>query len=293
MLRLFSLLVCLLWLSACAQLPEWMPPSVFSAGPVDNQTARFSFAWELSGDQDIGPVQVFDNGRQTWLQFQPGQTLPAIFAGDEQGERPLRYTRQDDYIIINGVESVLIFRGGQLKARATKKVDEKAIAQKAHEEGTAAEAGSLAETVESPSPDRSILGEAQTAALSADALESSTSRRDAHPVEVLTDASFDRLSRPSAVTFSLRYDDATLRHALQRWARQAGWTFSPEHWALDVDIPVSAEADFGTVFQPAVQALLAATELSDRPVQPCFYTNQVVRVVPFTHACDRGSGDTP
>src|SRR5699024_7433863 len=95
-----------------------------------------------------------------------------------------------------------------------------------------------------------------------------------------------------ALMFSLRYDDATLRHALQRWARQAGWTFAPEHWAVDVDIPVSAEADFGTAFESAVQSLLAATELSDRPVQPCFYTNQVVRVVPFTQACDRGRGES-
>jgi hypothetical protein len=33
--------------------------------------------------------------------------------------------------------------------------------------------------------------------------------------------------------------------------------------------------------------LIEATELSDRPLQPCFYANQVLRVVPLAEACDR------
>jgi len=38
-----------------------------------------------------------------------------------------------------------------------------------------------------------------------------------------------------------------------------------------------------------VRALLAATELSERPVQPCFYANQVLRVVAYTQTCDRSA----
>jgi hypothetical protein len=40
----------------------------------------------------------------------------------------------------------------------------------------------------------------------------------------------------------------------------------------------------------AVRHLLAATELSERPLQPCFYSNQVLRVVPYAQACDRTAG---
>ncbi|WP_195829583.1 TcpQ domain-containing protein, partial [Bordetella pertussis] len=57
--------------------------------------------------------------------------------------------------------------------------------------------------------------------------------------------------------------DLTLRAVLARWARAAGWTFEAEHWALDVDIPL------------------------ERPAQPCFYANRVLRVVPLAQACDR------
>jgi len=34
-------------------------------------------------------------------------------------------------------------------------------------------------------------------------------------------------------------------------------------------------------------ALLASTELGDRPLRPCFYSNKVVRVVPYAQVCDR------
>src|SRR5699024_3262361 len=87
-------------LSACAPFPEWAGSlsllSVHNAG----EAGRYSFDWTLSGDRAVAPVQVFDNGRQTWLQFQPGQAVPAIFAITDQGERPLHYARQGDYVII-------------------------------------------------------------------------------------------------------------------------------------------------------------------------------------------------
>lgn len=81
-------------------------------------------------------------------------------------------------------------------------------------------------------------------------------------------------------------DDRNVRRVLKRWAQTAGWTFGTDHWALDVDIPVSASADLGSDFKTAVRALLASTEMSDRPVQPCFYTNKVLRVIGASQQCD-------
>jgi len=83
--------------------------------------------------------------------------------------------------------------------------------------------------------------------------------------------------------------DATLRGVLSRWAASSGWTFEPQHWAVDVDIPLAGAAQFPGDFKEAVRALLAATELSERPVQPCFYANQVLRVVAYTQTCDRSA----
>ena len=88
-------------------------------------------------------------------------------------------------------------------------------------------------------------------------------------------------------SYSVDRADGHMRRTVARWAQQAGWVFQAEHWSVDVDIPVVGDAVFDMPFEQAVQSLLAATELSDRPLQPCFYSNKVVRVVAFAQACDR------
>jgi len=84
--------------------------------------------------------------------------------------------------------------------------------------------------------------------------------------------------------------DGTIRQALERWARVSGWDFSAEHWAVDVDIPLVGKAEFDTDFKSAVRELLGATEMGERPLQPCFYPNRVLRVVPYAQPCDRRNG---
>jgi hypothetical protein len=91
--------------------------------------------------------------------------------------------------------------------------------------------------------------------------------------------------------FAVSHSDLHLRQALSRWAGLSGWRFEPEHWAVDIDIPLSASARFSDDFVSSVQALVASTELSDRPLQPCFYSNQVLRIVPVAEPCDRTLGD--
>ncbi|CUJ66734.1 Type IV secretory pathway%2C VirB9 components [Achromobacter xylosoxidans] len=63
-------------------------------------------------------MQVFDDGRETWLQFAPGQAIPAIFGVDADGERVVPYVRRDPYVVLAGNWDSLWFRGGRLLARA-------------------------------------------------------------------------------------------------------------------------------------------------------------------------------
>lgn len=83
--------------------------------------------------------------------------------------------------------------------------------------------------------------------------------------------------------------DRTIREALKSWAKTAGWSFEPEHWAVNVDIPITAQASFSGDFKSATRQLIGTTELSATPLQPCFYSNRVVRVVPINEMCDRMS----
>lgn len=90
-------------------------------------------------------------------------------------------------------------------------------------------------------------------------------------------------------SWSVSPSDKTIREALARWAKIATWSFEPEHWSVGVDIPLTASATFQGDFKIAVRQLISTTELSDTPLQPCFYSNRVVRVVPFNEMCDRMS----
>jgi hypothetical protein len=109
------------------------------------------------------------------------------------------------------------------------------------------------------------------------------------PAAVLP-AAVDQSVRTSNATFSVARSDRTLREALVKWARASGWTFEPEHWAVPRDIPVAGGASVDTDFKTAVRMLLRSTELTDLPVQPCFYNaNQTLRVVPINDSCTRGN----
>lgn len=95
--------------------------------------------------------------------------------------------------------------------------------------------------------------------------------------------------KPVIPTWSVTVADKTFREALARWAKTAKWTFEPEHWTVPVDIPLTASATFRGDFKTAVQQMISSTELSETPLQPCFYSNRVVRVVPYNEMCDRMS----
>lgn len=105
-----------------------------------------------------------------------------------------------------------------------------------------------------------------------------------------TDAALSRPAVPDESVgqgYEVSPRDQNLRTALSRWARSTGWTFESDHWAVDADIPIVGSATFKHGFESAVQDLVAATELADRPLQPCFYSNKVLRIVPYAQSCDR------
>ncbi|MFJ3463359.1 TcpQ domain-containing protein [Achromobacter spanius] len=278
MVRIFFLAAGLSCLGACT----WSGPG---SGPGRDTTSwqaanppshGFRFDWQLSGDPAVAPLQVFDDGRETWLQFLPGQPLPAIFGAGDGGEHPLPYVRRDPYVVVAGAWKALSFRGGRLSARA----------QRAHvaTDGQAHLAQFASRTE-------------QTSAVAVDASQSPRADSAAHARLVADTAprseagatSTDTPLAAQAAPFRAAPPDTTLRAVLARWANTAGWTFQPQHWAVDVDIPLAATAEFSGDFKTAVRGLLGATELADRPLQPCFYGNRVLRVVPLAQSCSRAA----
>lgn len=301
MVRFFFLAAGLSCLGACSGPGKGSAQSAWSASRQASPSFRFD--WQLSGDPAVAPMQVFDDGKETWLQFAPGQMLPAIFGVGSDGERALPYVRRDPYVVLAGGWNGLLFRGGRLTARAQRlqavaEADGAQALDARSKPARALGAGSLSgAAIDAGSQSEpAILAASRSGAASgtvlrqtADSAEVATSSRGAGASAGMAASTAAPPQSASQPVYRAAPPDATLRAVLARWAGLAGWTFQPQHWAVDVDIPLSATAEFGGDFKAAVRGLLGATELAEKPLQPCFYGNRVLRVVPLAQSCMRAA----
>lgn len=221
--------------------------SRFSENQRLSPVGALDFSWKLSGERSVAPLQVFSDATHTWLQWQPDQVLPAIFGMTGGREELAAYDRAGPYTRLAGHWDGFVFRGAHQQARARRTL-----------------------TVSSSPVADSERVPPVSAPVSTNSIPSTVSKVNvSQPFYAITNA------------------DKNLRQALSRWAGLSGWRFQAEHWAVDVDIPLTATASFTDDFIASVRALIESTELSERPLQPCFYANQVLRVVPIAENCDR------
>jgi Conjugal transfer protein len=66
-----------------------LPPGAHGAGPSggDGDLGGYRFRYRVNGVGEAAPLQVFDDGRQTYFQFPSGDRLPRIVAFDDEGAR--------------------------------------------------------------------------------------------------------------------------------------------------------------------------------------------------------------
>jgi len=275
----------MLMLGGCTGLPDWrLFDSAGMQTPVSPSAGIFDFAWQLSGDPEVAPLQVFDDGRRMWLQFVPGQAVPAIFASTSQGDRLLGYRREDPYVVLDQIWPHLVLRGGRQSSR----IDRVSAASDPSMALTGAvpeaDAGKMAEPSGVRAPSSAVV---DTLAVHTEADEAVVPVVAA-PLPAQSAAITATVDvPPDLAQFDVSPQDKNMRLALSRWADMAGWTFEAEHWSVDADIPIAGSAQFRSDFKQAVQALMASTEMADRPLQPCFYSNKVLRIVPYAQPCNR------
>lgn len=81
--------------------------------PID----RFTFDYAVSGDLKAKPLQVFDDGKKTYLQYRSNQDIPA-FISSSTGELMMP-TQEGPYTVLNGVPRDFVASMGSSMARIT------------------------------------------------------------------------------------------------------------------------------------------------------------------------------
>lgn len=78
-------------------------------------------------------------------------------------------------------------------------------------------------------------------------------------------------------TWRLEVADRTVKTALSRWAKEAGWQLV---WEVPVDFAIDADATITGTFEDALHSVVRALDKSDTPIQAILYKgNKVLRVV--------------
>lgn len=118
----------------------------------------------------------------------------------------------------------------------------------------------------------------------------------AQPVPTFTPTSQPGTPPPSAVElqgWNAMKTDRTMSAVLVRWARQAGWTYSADDWVAPKDLPIvtNSVGVFSPDFKSAVRELTSTSELTDMSIQPCFYSNKVLRIIKVSDSCFRGASE--
>ena len=86
---------------------------------AQDRVGVYDFAYRLAGDARARPVQVFDDGNNTFFQFHPGEPVPAIFAEGPAGPRLLPPHIEGPYVKVATVTNGFALRLGLGAATVT------------------------------------------------------------------------------------------------------------------------------------------------------------------------------
>lgn len=83
------------------------------------RVGAYDFDYALAGDMAARPVQVFDDGRSTYMQFSPGSAIPAIFSTQSGAPQLLVPTVEGPYARVAQVQGPFVLQIGRARAQVS------------------------------------------------------------------------------------------------------------------------------------------------------------------------------
>lgn len=84
----------------------------FAANAADN----FHFTYRSTGENDLRPVQTFDDGERTYLQMK-GSLVPVVFVSAENKSIMLRVNRSGQYLVVPAISKEITLQFANLSAK--------------------------------------------------------------------------------------------------------------------------------------------------------------------------------
>jgi hypothetical protein len=256
-----------------------------SANAQSASSQKYDFNYRVSDER----ISVFDDGKVTRIQLPEGMTIPIVMSQEPAGDVLLDLKKDSPYLSIQGTYSKLVMRWSgkrEVVASYNGSIEIERLGRPAAF-GMATPArtyGAVSEPVEFEKTQMAVQTTEIAPGLST--VEKQKAKSTVQAVAANAPANAPAIE-PQGSKFEVSPVDQNFRKVLMKWSKESGWTFEPEHWAVARDIPVSGSDAVITDFKTAVRRLLKSTTLTDLPVQPCFYSNNVLRVIPASELCAR------
>lgn len=96
-------------------------PDAIAAVPSALAIDRLNFDYAVEGDAPFKPVQVFDDGKHTYLRLPDAlEMLPALFAVVEGEAQLLNYTVKNKFLVVQGTSPTMLLKLGKAEVKVRK-----------------------------------------------------------------------------------------------------------------------------------------------------------------------------
>jgi type IV secretion system protein VirB9 len=100
--------------------PPPPPPAPVTVPPPPPRPEDFNFDYSVSGQKQLQPIRVFDDGKSTYFQFDPKKDTPAVFVLGVDGKEEMAESRVSGaYTVADRISETFVLRYGRstLKVR--------------------------------------------------------------------------------------------------------------------------------------------------------------------------------
>ena len=265
-------------------------------------TPTFNFSYRIAGDRGAAPLQAFDDGKKTHLQFRDLTSVPAMFADTPAGRILLKagtdYDIQPPFVVLHHIEPELMLVMNKRKAFVSYKGQPtQAVVQTPAMYG-AKQPVTMSGSISAPQPAEVLASrpgspkkepsselagnpkESVSLASSLGAGETVIAAPSGKPVVSKTEPVTQPAEPSPAQEWKITSADKNVRTLLERWSKEAKEARYQILWEVPRDLELGAITSVSGTFEDALDSVLLSLVDSEYPIEAVMYDgNNVVRIV--------------